>query len=382
MARSAVHPRVCGELWIRMGESEAGAGSSPRVRGTRRALGRLAPGASVHPRVCGELPGGARRPCLGVRFIPACAGNSDNFLDALSGGTVHPRVCGELGNVVEDTQGCIGSSPRVRGTLRRTRQAVQPCRFIPACAGNSAWPISSALISVVHPRVCGELGRRPWSPAAPAGSSPRVRGTQFRASGVIVLSRFIPACAGNSAAFPPRSPAAAVHPRVCGELRRVFVCSMSDLGSSPRVRGTRLPAHRGEDGRRFIPACAGNSPAPAKSRRTKPVHPRVCGELVGRTLCRVPKSRFIPACAGNSDRLRGRKHGARGSSPRVRGTRLEVARPGRLLRFIPACAGNSFSSARTSGGSFGSSPRVRGTRRRDGAGREGRRFIPACAGNS
>ena len=92
------------------------------------------------------------------------------------------------------------------------------------------------------------------------GSSPRVRGTQFRGRGEPLLHRFIPACAGNtypSSATPRRNP---VHPRVCGEHGPVLTPREARDGSSPRVRGTRLANRRPHFRQRFIPACAGNTP--------------------------------------------------------------------------------------------------------------------------
>ena len=94
----------------------------------------------------------------------------------------YPRVRGtQLSFVFCGENATDGSSPRVRGTLRDSRHAM--------CL---------------------------------AGSSPRVRGTRLGERPLIVVQRFIPACAGNAA--PARS------------------------GLTP-------------DERRFIPACAGNATA-------------------------------------------------------------------------------------------------------------------------
>ena len=156
---------------------------------------------------------------------------------------------------------------------------------------------------------------------------------------------------------------------------------MAAAGSSPRVRGT-------QDGRRvagavdrFIPAGAGNTARWAPGRRRGSVHPRGCGEH---------------ALSFSGDTT------AHGSSPRVRGTLVEVAGFGGGGRFIPAGAGNTprsmaFQRVATvhprgcgehcllvaSGppGS-GSSPRVRGTRARGRTGICRERFIPAGAGNT
>ena len=269
------------------------------------------------------------------------------------------------------------------------------------------------------------------------GSSPRVRGTHDATGTGEAIVRFIPACAGNSSARGTCSPRRPVHPRVCGELaedarRRplplrfipaVALRRMDSIGSSPRVRGTRHGAADVEQELRFIPACAGNSVCAAKGAPSKPVHPRVCGELArdGRRLGR--DRRFIPACAGNSNHAYAEGTLLNGSSPRVRGTRSvrrpagpkrpvhprvcgelpdELRRRGDDERFIPACAGNSASTGskkrrpavhpRVCGElnsevrahlcEVGSSPRVRGTLPSSHHSLSGFRFIPACAGNS
>ena len=256
--RLGVHPRVCGELPTPPGEQTGTAGSSPRVRGT---------------------PRHRRTPPSCWRFIPACAGNSRKMSCARCSWSVHPRVCGELG-------------------LRRRRRCTQE-RFIPACAGNSATWQPPTPAPAVHPRVCGELCRRVLRPTRRRGSSPRVRGTRQRPQPVRHAHRFIPACAGNSCS-PRRSPGrGAVHPRVCGELRRKQPAVDVFVGSSPRVRGTPCTPPSRPVPRRFIPACAGNSPATESGALSTRVHPRVCGELA-----------WLPSWTLAQT----------GSSPRVRGT--------------------------------------------------------------
>ncbi len=152
------------------------------------------------------------------------------------------------------------------------------------------------------------------------------------------------------------------------------------FGSSPRVRGTSGSSLPAGTSPRFIPACAGNISASQDSRRESSVHPRVCGEhIVG---------------SFNQDR-------STGSSPRVRGTCINLGSHSHYRRFIPACAGNillfyvSFSlppvHPRVCGEHLvavahphvmlGSSPRVRGTCDSGIVGVHEIRFIPACAGN-
>ncbi len=237
-------------------------------------------------------------------------------------------------------------------------------RFIPACAGNRC-------------TICGGKILTP-------GSSPRVRGT---GASVCTIATW---CRGSSprvrgTARHPFQPGqgTSVHPRVCGEQeagahewspakRFIPACAgnspinlgwhLHPTGSSPRVRGTDLSDLMVTSQDRFIPACAGNSSAvvlriPASSGSSPrvrgtacgplsgisptPVHPRVCGEQRISSKLDARCIRFIPACAGNSASARSSTPGASGSSPRVRGTVVAALRCGANRRFIPACAGNS-----------------------------------------
>ena len=131
----------------------------------------------------------------------------------------------------------------------------------------------------------------------------------------------------------------------------------------------------------IIPAYAGNTFAHLRTAGVAGDHPRVCGEHVRRV--RYP-------------------HGRRGSSPRMRGTRLSL-RAGRGHHgIIPAYAGNTSSAApkgffnrdhpRVCGEharfdafgtlSAGSSPRMRGTPKRHVTICGGIGIIPAYAGNT
>jgi hypothetical protein len=130
----------------------------------------------------------------------------------------------------------------------------------------------------VHPRVCGEHVLSIGYLSRPHGSSPRVRGTLLRRLQSFASRRFIPACAGNTEARERQHALPAVHPRVCGEHISSTWGSVSEGGSSPRVRGTHNIQHTVRYTERFIPACAGNTDPDLRLSRPVPVHPRVCGE--------------------------------------------------------------------------------------------------------
>ena len=92
-----------------------------------------------------------------------------------------------------------------------------------------------------------------------AGSSPRVRGKRVPGPVGAPRRRLIPARAGKTTAPTPPSPAPPAHPRACGENVRQGVHGFSSVGSSPRVRGKRDPWIRTLSASRLIPARAGKT---------------------------------------------------------------------------------------------------------------------------
>ncbi len=172
------------------------------------------------------------------RFIPACAGNAGEHDFTSNGIAVHPRVCGERYEVYPGLLHGGGSSPRVRGTHAPVIVLVVLDRFIPACAGNAAHAAALAAANSVHPRVCGERAIRRFCIECFCGSSPRVRGTPGTRAEATHHTRFIPACAGNAFGNDRRTQEGPVHPRVCGERFGHRGGGPAWRGSSPRVRGT------------------------------------------------------------------------------------------------------------------------------------------------
>ena len=134
-APPTVHPRVRGEQGHHLGKPGAGAGSSPRARGTGRCT---------------------RRQRCRRRFIPACAGNRLLMRRNEHGAPVHPRVRGEQYRHMAMGSRADGSSPRARGTERLSCAHALKSRFIPACAGNRPARHHDAGCNPVHPRVRGE----------------------------------------------------------------------------------------------------------------------------------------------------------------------------------------------------------------------------------
>ena len=297
----------------------------------------------------------------GCRFIPAHAGNSLASKRGPFGGSVHPRACGELNFTAFPGFQTIGSSPRMRGTLKPLFQVRVLQRFIPAHAGNSDMSAAHSTISPVHPRACGELYRVRLQSVDLGGSSPRMRGTHQLQRPCHRRTRFIPAHAGNSLDPGDLLPEPPLHPRACGELRVLADREPHVIGSSPRMRGTRSLWQRLGLGSRFIPAHAGNSGSRSSEAIQITVHPRACGELVQLT---------NPGVASN------------GSSPRMRGTPRLPRQERQGAAVHPRACGELGIQSLVQALLVGSSPRMRGTRQYRSIPVGSGRFIPAHAGNS
>ena len=190
----------------------------------------------------------------------------------------------------------------MRGTPRNRCSRVPIRRFIPAYAGNTAQLRIERPQPTVHPRVCGEHDFSPRHAYSIDGSSPRMRGTLDPQRGSPLVGRFIPAYAGNTPAPAFARTATPVHPRVCGEHNAVPKHAVAVTGSSPRMRGTQENGRTECKERRFIPAYAGNTLSSALGISIEAVHPRVCGEHRNQ---------------------RAARHFPNGSSPRMRGTRFQ-----------------------------------------------------------
>ena len=194
------------------------------------------------------------------RFIPAGAGNRPSRCGSTEEGSVHPRGGGEQKIPSTPNRPDRGSSPRGRGTAGPVARDQRRRRFIPAGAGNRAAFYYPAPHGPVHPRGGGEQLSAMPAIKPFTGSSPRGRGTDGLGRRLVNVIRFIPAGAGNSSAPRRDSRVAPVHPRGGGEQTNPVILDVLTAGSSPRGRGT-VGIPQGEpDVGRFIPAGAGNRP--------------------------------------------------------------------------------------------------------------------------
>ena len=232
------HPRACGANSDGHRGEWGPDGSSPRVRGKRTSSPR-----------CG----------IGGRIIPARAGQTTIPRAERFPKTDHPRACGANAVGCPRCRGVRGSSPRVRGKPHGLAIPGVQVRIIPARAGQTSPPIMVYGWPTDHPRACGANWSMPDKYRGGFGSSPRVRGKPWRMSSSSPHSRIIPARAGQTDVRSVAQAVHADHPRACGANEPFHLSVPVVSGSSPRVRGKRLPVVVRAHSPRIIPARAGQT---------------------------------------------------------------------------------------------------------------------------
>ena len=172
-------------------------------------------------------------------IIPALAGNTRRTPPSNGCPRDHPRACGEHHVLVPACTRVQGSSPRLRGTLKKFCMFPYSYGIIPALAGNTSDLARAHRFWRDHPRACGEhvIGVNPE--IAALGSSPRLRGTPRTIGTFLTSPRIIPALAGNTTHTSRQTTICGDHPRACGEHIRPCEGTPFLAGSSPRLRGTR-----------------------------------------------------------------------------------------------------------------------------------------------
>ena len=190
--------------------------------------------------------------------------------------------------------------------------------LIPTYAGNTLSATAGLRWARAHPHVCGEHYGDSWRKRGEMGSSPRMRGTLFAPDGFVPCFGLIPTYAGNTTAPHSYTDSGRAHPHVCGE-HLVHLCVHF------------LPAG-------LIPTYAGNTGRFFTVLEHWRAHPHVCGEHADYLL---------------------RTASARGSSPRMRGTRETDSKPNQEGGLIPTYAGNTPQEIQAAAGN-GAHPHVCG----------------------
>ena len=152
----------------------------------------------------------------------------------------HPRPCGEHPEFRSAKIPPLGSSPPVRGALLTHPAVLCAGGLIPARAGSTPFVLGPIEVGWAHPRPCGEHAFLKSLCHPVVGSSPPVRGAQYRQEPALPGKGLIPARAGSTKLpILPRNSARA-HPRPCGEHLSTLYFKPARLGSSPPVRGARV----------------------------------------------------------------------------------------------------------------------------------------------
>ena len=178
---------------------------------------------------------------LAVRITPACAGTTTSVVAISAWPRDHPRMCGDYGGAGIRSASLLGSPPHVRG-LQYPRCGEQPgVRITPACAGTTAPLLGDLLRPRDHPRMCGDYKAEYLCTMNKLGSPPHVRGLQNLKEMFCCASRITPACAGTTISVATMVCSVLNHPRMCGDYYSRNFFRQSRLGSPPHVRGLRYP---------------------------------------------------------------------------------------------------------------------------------------------
>ena len=215
------HPRSCGANWTAAESNGFPVGSSPLVRGQRN------PQLGLH---------------AGGRIIPARAGPTNIDPKEHPAPTDHPRSCGA--NVALPGGEVVGrgSSPLVRGQLPIIARQDRRVRIIPARAGPTRQGHRAQEHAADHPRSCGANRAVSRSMTPGSGSSPLVRGQLRRRPGAQHGAGSSPLVRGQPHDFYEHAETERIIPARAGPTSFVFWIPGERDGSSPLVRGQRSVA--------------------------------------------------------------------------------------------------------------------------------------------
>ena len=231
----------------------------------------------------------------------------------------------------------------------------------------------------VYPRVCGGAACIGHTSETDIGLSPRVRGSRCIQLPRPKSAGSIPACAGEPLPEDLDGGHAQVYPRVCGGAAAVRSATGNADGLSPRVRGSQVSVSMIKSALGSIPACAGEPWGLSRAGKGRGVYPRVCGGA-------EPAAETGNIGLGLSPRVRGSLNLylvvtlRRGSIPACAGEPPSIRTMRLLWTVYPRVCGGAGDAVAGDARQAGLSPRVRGSHHHGHAVRRRRGSIPACAG--
>ena len=308
--------------------------------GTRDMIHRPALPVAVSPRMWGTpyVP----LPDHGLdRFIPTHVGNAHPSMQrktSISGSS--PRMWGTPQAAYSYASG-NSVHPHACGERLLPPLIFSSVRFIPTHVGNATRPGTSRCRIAVHPHACGERLAGAMIFYNDLGSSPRMWGTRCHAGSDAGRFRFIPTHVGNANSGPGCVSPVTVHPHACGERGHRDLRARGAGGSSPRMWGTPEGSDNCCCSNRFIPTHVGNAPRAPERDIPESVHPHACGE---RTIPRIyrPRMPVHPHACGERRLDTAPSPHRSGSSPRMWGTPPRLRSGSGSSRFIPTHVGNAY----------------------------------------
>ena len=297
------HPRGCGDDVTSAGICRRSGGTPPRMRGRPH-------DRPLRQRVRGNTP--------------ADAGTTTTGICGRCGSWEHPRGCGDDAVASPRSAGVEGTPPRMRGRHVPGLVADEHERNTPADAGTTGPCRPPRRRRSEHPRGCGDdhIYLTIWND--PDGTPPRMRGRRVPAAEGDGQGRNTPADAGTTSSCRSPRPAAAEHPRGCGDDRLAQARTRRRSGTPPRMRGRRAAGRRCRRLLRNTPADAGTTAPSAPTPSGSTEHPRGCGDDLAEQVLELATT---------------------GTPPRMRGRREAGLRPLLEPRNTPADAGTTVAEA-------------------------------------
>ena len=153
----------------------------------------------------------------------------------------------------------IGRSPPARGRQKLIKEKHYYHGSIPACAGEATGACAEKEYKKVDPRLRGGGHFLVGKDGPSAGRSPPARGRQLVFNFCLRPRRSIPACAGEALCAGLEAHTLQVDPRLRGGGIKGQKCASAIWGRSPPARGRRSTKIAWSIISRSIPACAGEA---------------------------------------------------------------------------------------------------------------------------
>ena len=233
-----------------------------------------------------------------ARSIPAWAGETNAVPANLDPGGVYPRVGGGNPAAYAAETLVAGLSPRGRGKPCAAGPTITTAGSIPAWAGETQGRQASRYTPQVYPRVGGGNRYPDRREGADTGLSPRGRGKRLPPCPYPAYSGSIPAWAGETADPVTTAFYAEVYPRVGGGNDQARKQLPYARGLSPRGRGKHDFWHRHSSYLGSIPAWAGETLDAGVGAGQRSVYPRVGGGNKARQRRRLQQTGLSPRGRG------------------------------------------------------------------------------------